>query len=149
MKVIFLKDVKGLGRRNEVKDVADGYARNFLIRRGLAKAATNDAVAELKTITVSHEKHIESLRAKLRGVEDATTKTPLLFKLKAGEHDEVFGSVTIKEIVEKLRKDYPALHGEEFDVTVEHPLKSLGEHEVEIDFGGGVTGKAKILIEKA
>ena len=149
MKVIFIGDVKGLGRKNEVKEVSDGYVRNFLLPRGFVKLASNAALAELKTKAISDEKHLEALRAKVHKLETDIEKVPLVFYLKVGDHDEVFGSVTVKEIEEKLKNDYPAVRDEDFEIKTERPLKTLGEHDVEIDFGRGVTGKIKVLIEKA
>lgn len=149
MKVVFLKDVKGLGRENEVKEVSDGYVRNFLLPRGLVELASNTALAELKTKAISDEKHLEALRVKVRELEMDIEKAPLVFYLKVGEHDEVFGSVTVKEIEERFKKDYPAIRDEDFEIKTEHPLKTLGGHDVEIDFGRGVSGKIKVLIEKA
>ena len=149
MKVVFLKDVKGLGKKDEVKEVSDGYARNFLFPRGLVKAASNAIMSELKVKTASEEKHLESIREKARELTKSTAEKPLIFNLKAGKHNEVFGSITIEEIEKKLRKDYVAISNEDFKIKTEHNLKTLGSHEIELDFGRGILGKIKVLIEKA
>ena len=149
MKVVFLKDVKGLGKKDEIKEVSDGYARNFLFPRGLVKAANNAVISELKVKTASEEKHLEVVREKARELTKSTAEKPLIFNLKAGKHNEVFGSITIEEIEKKLRKDYAAKIGDEdFKIKAEHNLKTLGSHEIELDFGRGISGKIKVFIEK-
>jgi large subunit ribosomal protein L9 len=149
MKIIFLKEVRGVGKKNEVKEVPDGYARNFLLPRGLARVANNAAMSELKNKIASELKHLENIRNKVQELEKTTSKAPLKFYLKTGERGEVFGSITAREIEEKLKSDYQIIRGENFEVKNEQPLKTLGWHEVEINFGRGVAAKIKVLIEKS
>ncbi len=149
MKVILLQDLRGLGKKNDIREVSEGYARNFLMPRGLVKIADAAAMAELKTRAEDDRKHLEATKAKLNLLIEATKQTPLIFKLRVGERNEVFGSVTAKDIREEIQSIYPSLDPKEFEIKNERPIKALGSHDVVIDLGGGVEGKVKVLIEKA
>lgn len=138
MKVILLTDVKGVGRKNEVKDVADGYARNFLIARKLAVAADQQGMA-VKSAADAKE---AGERARLQKIADMMSTASLTFTIKTGEHKEVFGSVSKRDIENALREKGIT----EGQVLLDHPIKATGEHVVEVSFGKGVKGKAKVLI---
>ncbi len=148
MRVILKREVRGLGRPGEIRDVADGYAQNFLLPRGLAVEAT---AGELKHVA----REREAARAKKdRAHEDAEELAKRLeaitlrFRLRAGEQGKTFGSVTTKEIVEVLKTE----HGIEIDKTMVHleePLKSLGAHTVEIRLLTDVRAKVAVAIEPA
>ncbi|MBI2278511.1 MAG: 50S ribosomal protein L9 [Candidatus Brennerbacteria bacterium] len=134
MRVILLADIRGTGRKGDVKEVREGYARNFLIRRGLAAPATEIALAaKAREEETKEARRVERRRAaeiaagKFTGFE-------LTFPIKAGPGGEVYGSVTAKNIEETL-----AARGCR-DVTVKLPkvLKILGAHRVELDFGEGI-----------
>lgn len=140
MKVLLLQDVRGLGRKNDVVEARDGYARNFLIAKGLAQPYKGQAIkfkqkvdAELEMAIKQYHENVERLR-----------NEKLVFKVKTGDKDEVFGGVAAGMIEEKLSQ--MGIGGGE--VKLAHPLKALGEHEVEIHFGRGVHGLAKIYLEK-
>lgn len=140
MRVIFLKEVKGSGRKGEIKSVPDGYAQNFLIPKHLAIPATELAV---KRIEIEKE---TTLAEEARLIERATTlaetlsKETLEFKGKANG-DELFGSVSTKDIERELRE-----RGTEAEVLLEHPLKKLGKHEVHAKLAGKVPVEIKVLI---
>ncbi|KKU91436.1 MAG: 50S ribosomal protein L9 [Candidatus Jorgensenbacteria bacterium GW2011_GWA1_48_11] len=144
MKVILLAEVRGLGRKNDVKDVADGYFRNVLLPKKLAGAATPAALAELERRRVKAAEEKNKLIAELRQRIPEIKKLALVFKVKTGEKDEVFGSVT--------KKDVEALLSEKgfknTAVVLAHHLKTLGEHEIEVDLGEGVLAKVRVLLEK-
>ncbi|MBI1838715.1 MAG: 50S ribosomal protein L9 [Candidatus Colwellbacteria bacterium] len=146
MKVILLQDIKGVGKIYEVKNVSDGYARNFLFPRKLARIANDAAMNDLKSQKENWEKENASLRGKFTEIQDKLAKEPILFNLKTAGDDKVFGSVTKKEIETRLMKTSGKL--ELLKVNLERPLKTLGIHEVEIDLGRGVEGKIKIKLEK-
>ncbi len=148
MRVILKRDVGGLGRPGEVKDVADGYAQNFLLPRGLAVEAT---AGELKRLAQSRQ--TEKLK-KDRAHSDAEELAQrlgaitLAFRLKAGEQGKTFGSVTNKDIAEALKRD----HGIDVDRTKIHlpdPLRSLGAHTVEIRLLSDVRATVAIAVEPA
>ncbi len=143
MKVILLQDIRGVGRKFEVKDVSDGYARNLLIPKGLAMFATKDALAKLevqrKKLAAEHEALITSLREEAKKVQGKT----LSFAVKTGEHDSVFGSVTKKDIEEELKKEKVA-HAKPM---LEKSIKTLGTHAITIDFGEGIKAEINVQVE--
>ncbi len=145
MKIILLQDVRGVGRKFEVKDVSDGYARNLLIPKELAMLATQDALAKLearkKKAAAEHEALVASLREEAKKIEGKT----LYFTVKTGEHESVFGSVSKKDIEEELKKEKIA-HGKP---VLEKSIKTLGTHIAVIDFGEGIKTEINIQVEPA
>ncbi len=139
MKVILLADVKGVGRKNEMKEVADGYARNFLIGRKLAIAADKKGQSVKAGIDAKEAGEV----ARLTALATKLAALPLEFTIKTGAHHEVFGSVSKKMIEEAIR----AKGITEGELILEHPIKSTGEHKVEVSFGKGVKGIAKITVK--
>lgn len=146
MRVILLADVKGLGKKFDVKTVKDGYARNFLFPRGLAKLADKKSLDELEFKKAVWEKEDKKLKAKLLIIAQALTHHTFRFVLKTGPKDAVFGSVTRDEIQKAVLAEIPDAH-KALEVELERPLKTLGEHQVGLDLGKGVKTKVKVLIE--
>lgn len=143
MKVVFLKDIKGVGRKGELKEVHDGYARNFLLPRGLAAAATTETVAELAAREAKKKREKELARAEA-SQEAARAKTLTLgFTRKAGERGEIFGSVSASEISEALKKE-GLKHAE---VMLEHALKTVGIHSVSLKFPGGLSSSCSVIVD--
>ena len=148
MRVILKSEVAGLGRPGDVKDVADGYAQNFLLPRGLAIEAT---ASEMKVLSRARDaKRAKQDRAHADAEELAKrlSETTLVFKLKAGEQGKTFGSVTNKDIAEALQRE----HKVDVDKTKVHllePLKSLGVHVVEIRLLSDVRANVTVAIEPA
>jgi len=146
MRVILKREVAGLGRPGDVKDVADGYAQNFLLPRGLAIEAT---AGELKVLARARDaKRAKADRAHADAEELAKrlSQTTLVFRLKAGEQGKTFGSVTNKDIADALQREYKV----EVDKTKVHlpePLKSLGVHTIEIRLLTDVRANVTVAIE--
>jgi len=146
MRVILKREVAGLGRPGDVKDVADGYAQNFLLPRGLAIEAT---AGELKVLARARDaKRAKEDRAHADAVELAKrlSEMTLVFRLKAGEQGKTFGSVTNKDIADALHRE----HRVEVDRTKVHlpePLKSLGVHTVEVRLLTDVRANVTVAIE--
>jgi large subunit ribosomal protein L9 len=146
MRVILKREVAGLGRPGDVKDVADGYAQNFLLPRGLAIEAT---AGELKVLARARDaKRAKQDRAHADAEELAKrlSETTLVFRLKAGEQGKTFGSVTNKDIADALQRE----HKVEVDRTKVHlpePLKSLGVHSVEVRLLTDVRANLTVAIE--
>ncbi|MBI2594730.1 MAG: 50S ribosomal protein L9 [Candidatus Colwellbacteria bacterium] len=145
MKVILLQDIKSLGRRGDVKNVADGYARNFLLPRDLVKPASAAAIQELDSQRAKLEKQLEEFRRIVQDIEKATAAEPLIFQVKKGEKGEVFGSIGNREIKEKLAEKFPKLQSADLEIAADH-LKELGKKEIDIKFGQGIRGKIMIEI---
>jgi len=146
MRVILKREVAGLGRPGDVKDVADGYAQNFLLPRGLAIEAT---AGELKVLARARDaKRAKQDRAHADAEELAKrlSETTLVFRLKAGEQGKTFGSVTNKDIADALQRE----HKVALDRTKVHlpePLKSLGVHSVEVRLLTDVRANVTVAIE--
>lgn len=146
MKVILKQDIKTLGKKDSVIDVNDGYARNFLIPKGLAAEATTAALneAKAKNEALKHKKDNElsdakALAARMSGIV-------VVVKSKAGANGKLFGSITGKDIVDQLK----AQHKIDIDkkmLNLPEAIKSLGETEAEIKLYAGVSTKIKIKVE--
>ena len=138
MRVIFLADVKGVGRKMEVKNVSDGYARNFLFPRKLAAPFTSASEAMQREWKAKEKMTQEASEVSIARL----AKEPLTLSVATGEKGEVYGSVTASNIAEALLKK----GFEHAEVNLPHPLRSLGKHEVSVNFPHGVKGKATISI---
>ncbi|MBI2097249.1 MAG: 50S ribosomal protein L9 [Candidatus Sungbacteria bacterium] len=147
MRVIFLKDVPQVAKKGEVKNVADGYGRNFLMARGLAKEATPGAVAELEAGEKQERVKLQLEKEKYRELEKKLSNLTLSFALKLGEGGETFGSVSAAKIIEALAARGIKIGKEHLLLT--HSLKTLGVHDVEVRFPHQVTAMVKVEIEKA
>ena len=150
MKVIFLADVKGQGKKGEIKEVPTGYAQNFLIKKKLAKEATNQAISELRGQQKSKEKaraemiaEAESIKAKL--AEEATL---VQFVEKVGPDGRTFGSITSKKIAEELDKQF-GIKVDKRHIQLDHPLRSVGLVDVPVKLYQDVTGTIKLSIKEA
>jgi large subunit ribosomal protein L9 len=148
VRVILKAEVQGLGRTGEIKDVADGFARNYLLPKGLAIEATG---GELKRL--GQERQSEKTK-KDRAHQDAEElakrlgEVTLVFKLKAGEQGKTFGSVTAKEVAEALRKEAKA-EIDKTQIVLHEPLRSLGVHKVEVRLLTDVRANVTVAIEPA
>jgi len=142
MKVIFLQDVKDFGKKFDVKNVKDGYARNFLLPRNLAKIATSQAIKQLEAQKAAWGKQEIEAKNKLEALAKEISEKELHFTLKTGDKGEIFGSVTREDIKNKL-----SLSDSDIEINLERPIKKLGSHQVEINLGKGVKTKIKIIIE--
>ena len=145
MKVILLEDTKGLGKKFDIKEVKDGYVRNFLLPKKLVQIATKTTLAQLKIQKESEEKAIAKLLGELEKIVDALKKEVLIFQLKVGDKGEVFGSVSVDKIIESLKAKGFEIKKEQIDL--ETPIKSLGEHVINIRLDREVKGTIKVKIE--
>ena len=150
MKVIFLADVKGQGKKGEIKEVPTGYAQNFLIKKKLAKEATNQAISELRGKEKSKEKahaemvaEAESIKAKL-----AQEATLVQFVEKVGPDGRTFGSITSKKIAEELDKQF-GIKVDKRHIQLDHPLRSVGLVDVPVKLYQDVTGTIRLSIKEA
>jgi large subunit ribosomal protein L9 len=144
MKVILLKNVPNLGQADEIKEVSDGYARNFLLIRGLVKIATDKAIKELENYKVRKLKSVENKGKKFKELAKKLNNIKIIIKAKADEKKTLFGSVNASKIAEELKN-----RGYELDpkfIKLEQPIKILGYHDVNLDFGAGVNAKIGLTI---
>ena len=142
MKVILLEDIKKLGKRFDVKELKEGYARNFLLPKGLIKIATSQSLDELTKQKSVWEEKEKTLIEKLQKNAEELKKIKLEFSAKTGEKKELFGSVSENEIKKALfEKGFSGI-----EVEIEKPIKALGEHPVKIKFGKGIEAEIKITV---
>ena len=149
MKVIFLADVKGKGKKGEIKEVPTGYAQNFLIKKNLAKEANAQAIGELRGKQKSEEKaHAELLaeaqKIKAKLEEEATV---VQFTEKIGPDGRTFGSITNKKIAEELQKQF-GIKIDKRHIQVSSPIRSTGLIEVPVKIYQDVTGVINIRVNE-
>ncbi|XJZ27307.1 50S ribosomal protein L9 [Bacillota bacterium Lsc_1132] len=131
MKVIFLKDVKGRGKKGEVKNVADGYAHNFLFKQGLAIEASQANMSTLSAQQKKEEKLAAEELAEAKKIKEVLEKVTVELTAKAGEGGRLFGSITTKQIAEELQKK----HGIKIDkrkMELEDAIRTLGHTKVPV-----------------
>lgn len=146
MKLILLKDVKGQGKKGEVINASDGYARNFLLPKGLAKEATDANMHVLnKQKEAERKKKLEETEAAQKLAESLRNKEVKIIG-KAGENGRLFGAITSKDIAEELKKQYKIDIDKKKIVT--DTIKQLGTHEVEIKLYPEISTKVKIVISE-
>ncbi|MBI4033933.1 MAG: 50S ribosomal protein L9 [Candidatus Brennerbacteria bacterium] len=143
MKVILLQDIRGVGKKHDVKDVSLGYARNFLLPKSLAEVATPPAFKKLMDMKAVEQEEKKKLAAVLEEKAREIKKLTLNFELKTGGKGEVFGSVTAKDIEEALADK--GISGVKTELS--RPIKELGEKEVEVGLGEGIKTKVKVVVE--
>lgn len=149
MKVIFLADVKGKGKKGEIKEVPTGYAQNFLIKKNLAKEANAQAIGELRGKQKSEEKaHAELLaeaqKIKAKLEEEATV---VQFTEKIGPDGRTFGSITNKKIAEELEKQF-GIKIDKRHIQVSSPIRSTGLIDVPVKIYQDITGVINIRVNE-
>ena len=144
MKVILKENIKGIGKKDEIKNVSDGYARNFLFVKNLAVEATPGNMAKLQTKqdSVAFKKSQEKQEAERQA--EKLSKITLEFKVKAGENGKIFGGISSKEIAEKLKNDYQ-IEVDKKKIDLKEPIKVLGVKRVDIKLFEGVIGTVKVF----
>ncbi len=145
MKVILLKDVKSKGKTGDIINVPDGYANNFLIKKGLAKVATKETInaAILTKKSLDHKKQVELDNAK-QLQKDVEGKT-INVHVKCGENNKLFGSITAKEIAAELKTQ----HGFDIDkkkFVLAEPIKILGTYEVDVKVYPNLSSKIYVVV---
>lgn len=145
MKVILLSDVKSCGKKGELVTVSDGYARNCLLPRKLAKEATAQALNELDNAKKAMQYKIDEETKKAK--EEAATINGKTIKIiaKAGNGGRLFGSITAKEIAIEIEKKYKIVVDKR-KISLKDEIKSLGSYEVDIKLYNGVTAKMIVMV---
>lgn len=138
MKVILLKNIKGTGKKGEIKEVAEGYARNYLIPRKLAVAATKGNVNALKDQKEREAKWKEKERQEADALAEKLNNLRVTLSVKAGEGGRIFGSITSKQISQALEKNYQ-LKVDKKKVQLSKPIRSLGVTQVPVKLHPEVT----------
>ena len=145
MKVILTQDIKGVGNKYDVKNLADGYARNFVLQRGLGEVATVESLARIEKLKARMVSEDEAHNRKLEEMVRILNDRHLDFELKTDSQGTVFGSVSRDMIAKELR--HAGWCAEEHtEVKMDHPLKSVGEHKVTVNLPKGRTAELKVIV---
>ncbi len=146
MEVIFIKDLKGQGKKGEIKNVKAGYAENFLIKNGYAVLKTKENLAKLEKEQQNKAKENEKNKQEAIEKKKELDKLVLDFKVKTGEGDKVFGSVSLKQVKDALSKAGYKIDKNQIELTTS--MASLGFHKVNINLYPGITATIKAHIIK-
>lgn len=147
VKVILLKDVAKLGKKGEIKEVSDGYGRNYLIPRGLAVEATKSELSKLRNVEDQRKKKEERTKANSEELLKKIKQRHFRLKVKAGTSGKLFGAVTSADIAELISKEL----GTEFSkryVDLKENIKNTGEYRISLKLPGNVKGSIIVAIEK-
>ncbi|MCM3653078.1 50S ribosomal protein L9 [Metabacillus litoralis] len=145
MKVIFLKDVKGKGKKGEVKNVSDGYAQNFLLKQGLAVEATNASVSTLNAQKKKQEQEAVAELEQMKQLKIKLEELTVQLSAKSGEGGRLFGSVTSKQIADELNKSHKIkLDKRKFELP--DGIRALGFSNVPVKLHPEVTATVKVQV---
>jgi large subunit ribosomal protein L9 len=145
VRVLLTKDVENVGHAGDVKEVADGYGRNYLLRRKLAVAAGKGAEAEAKRLREATQKREAKDRTESQAVADEIDNKTVVVRLKVGAEDKAFGSITNQDIAAALK----AQHRVEIDrhkIDLKEPIKALGEHQVSLKLHRDVVARVNVIV---
>ena len=146
MQVIFIKDLKNQGKKGEIKNVKDGYAENFLIKKGFAIPVNQENMRNLKNEQV-RENNIDKRNQEIALEEkNKLQKLKLEFKVKTGKDDRIFGSVSQKQIKDKLEEKNFKIDKKQIEIL--NPITSLGYHDIKINLYGTIFAKVKVHVVK-
>ncbi len=146
MKIILRQDLPKLGKKGEVKEVAEGYARNMLFPRGLAEEATPQRMRELQRLEQRQQTKNQRLESESLTRAEQLNEQTFMFQLAAGEGGRLFGSVTAADIAEALQKQ-----GYEVDkkkIALAEPIKTVGNHRVTLKLHKGIRAEIIVQVEK-
>lgn len=145
MKVVLLKDVKGQGKKDQVVNVSDGYARNFLLPKGLAIEADSKAMNEIKNKEASKAHKIEVEKAAANEVKKQLESVVVKIQGKAGADGRLFGSVTSSEIAEALEKQH-SIKVDRKKIVMDGTIKAFGTYALDVKLYPEITGKINVVI---
>ena len=145
MKVVLNQDIKGIGKKLQVVDVSEGYARNYLIPRKMASIADNKNINEAKT--KDEAMNFKKMTEKQEAIEikEKIEKNYLEFKHKVGDNGKLFGSITEKEIADKINSVY-GININKKKIIIKNPIKEIGSYEVNVKLYEGVIANVKIAV---
>lgn len=145
MKVIFIADVTGVAKAGQLKEVANGYARNYLIPKKLAVVATAAEMKKLETYREAESQRQERTEADLKELANQIEQITLSLTVKVGTDDKVYGSITTAHIAEELAK----ATGHDIDkrkIEIADPIKKVGDYEISIHFAKDIIAKLKLIV---
>ncbi|HET7636584.1 MAG TPA: 50S ribosomal protein L9 [Candidatus Limnocylindria bacterium] len=147
MKVILKRDVKGLGREGDMKEVKDGYARNFLLPTGAAAVADKGTVANWERHREQREERDRAAREAAEATAARLRELKLEIPVKAGEKGRLFGAVTNREVADAIAAE--GLEIDRHDIHLREPIKALGEYRVDVRVGYGIDAQVAVSVVQA
>jgi len=148
MRVILQKPVENLGAPGDVVEVADGYARNYLVPRGLAVKATKGAMRHAESLRRAHEARVAKARAEAEAAAQRISAAALRIPARVGEEGKLFGSITAEQIAEEIERQ-TGVAVDRHDVRLEQPIRSVGVHEVRVHLFAGVDPVVQVEVVPA
>ncbi len=145
MKVLLLQDVKGQGKKDQIVDVSDGYARNFLFPKKLAVVADNKALNEVKNKEASKQYKIETEKAAAREIAAKLAEVTVKFAVNAGADGRLYGSITSKDIAEALAKQHK-ITIDKRKIVMPDPIKAYGTYNFDVRLYPEIVGKVKVTV---
>jgi len=137
MKVLLIKDVKSLGKAGEVKEVKDGYGKNFLIGKGFAKAATPEILAQHKAEQERMAAELEAEIKALKEMAEKLDKAEIIITKKVGDNGHLFGAITKDEVATALKEQH-SIEIDKKHITDKTAIKTIGEHDLDLKLGHGI-----------
>jgi large subunit ribosomal protein L9 len=147
MKVILQQDVKGQGKKGQLVEVSEGYARNFLLPRKLAIEATTDAINTLNLKEKARKAEEARQKAEAEEISKKLKECPVKLTAKAGNGGKLFGAVTTKEIAEGLKKQYN-IDIPKQKLVLDEPIKSFGTYQVKAKLGFEINGTVSVTVSE-
>lgn len=146
MKVILLEDVKGQGKKGDLINTSDGYARNFLFPRKLAKVADAGSIKEIETKKESQAFHLAEEKKKAEAIKESLNGKKIVFKTTGGADGRLYGAVTTKDISDKIASDL-GLNIDKRAITLKDTIKTAGEYTVKVKLFQGIVADLKLIVE--
>ena len=148
MKVILQKDIRGQGKKGELKEVSDGYGRNYLLPRGLAVEATADNLNTMRLKDKARQAQIAREKALAQEYAEKLGGVIVIIKAKGGEGGRLFGSVTSREISEALLEQH-GMKIEKTQIVQEEPIKQFGSYQIRCKLGHEISGVINVMVTQA
>ena len=145
MKVVLLKDVKGQGKKDQIINVSDGYARNFLLPRGLAAEADAKLMNDIKNREAAQAHRIEEETAQAKATAEKLEASEIIIRSGAGADGRLYGSVTAMDVAAAL-KEQAGVDVDKRKIVISDPIKAHGKYQLEVKLYPGVTGKINIIV---
>ena len=145
MKVILKADIKGIGKKNELINASDGYARNFLFPKNLAVEANSENISKLQAQKNSEQFKKDTEKEDAKKIAEKLTKITVRVQVKAGENGKIFGGVSAKDISEELEKQHKIKINKK-KIVLNETIKTLGVHSVEVKLYENVVGTIKVNV---
>ncbi len=146
MRVILLKDVENIGKKHDIKEVKDGFARNFLIPKGLVKLVTKKNLTWLEVQKETETRKAEEELKKIQGIASTIDGQEIIIPVKLGEEDQLFESITTQKLSEKLKE--LGFEIKKTQINLEKPIKELGEFLIKINFEHNLEAEIKVIVSE-